>query len=145
MCQYTVFMNGSQEIIHLPLCKLIILTSLTLEQRFFWILFVRTRLVRMITGKFGLSNVLMKIEYTLFQSGHWFMGIKIGPCCLVQDKIFFWTLILRTRHQGLIWTKTKEYLNGVHWFREDRLYLLERWIFVPDFLGFKFSCCGGSY
>ena len=35
------------------------------------------------------------------------------PWCLVQGKIFFWILNLRTRHQGLIWIKTKEYLNDV--------------------------------
>ena len=52
--------------------------------------------------------------YTLFQNGGWFMRIQIGPCCLVQDKIFFWILSLRTRHQGLIWIKTKEYLSGGH-------------------------------
>ena len=52
--------------------------------------------------------------YILFQNGRWFMWIQIGPCCLVQDKIFFWILSLRTRHQGLIWIKTKEYLNGSH-------------------------------
>ena len=52
--------------------------------------------------------------YTLFQNGRWFMRIQIGPCCLVQDKIFFWILSVRMRHQGLIWIKTKEYLNGVH-------------------------------
>ena len=53
-------------------------------------------------------------QYTLFQNGRWFMRIQIGPCCLVQDKIFFWILSLRTRHQGLIWIKTKEILNGGH-------------------------------
>ena len=42
------------------------------------------------------------------------MRIQIGPCCLAQDKIFFWILSLRTRHPGLIWIKTKEYLNGGH-------------------------------
>ena len=55
-----------------------------------------------------------KSPYTLFQNGRWFMRIQIGPYCLVQDKIFFWILSLRTRHQGLIWIKTKEYLNGGH-------------------------------
>ena len=54
------------------------------------------------------------ISYILFQNGRWFMRIQIGPCCLVQDKIFFWILSVRTRHQGLIWIKTKEYLNGGH-------------------------------
>ena len=43
-----------------------------------------------------------------------FVFIQIRPWCLVQDKIFFWILSLRTRHQGLIWIKTKEYLNGGH-------------------------------
>ena len=52
--------------------------------------------------------------YTLFQNGRWFMRIQIGPCCHVQDKIFFWILSLRKRHQGLIWIKTKEYLNAGH-------------------------------
>ena len=42
------------------------------------------------------------------------MRMQIGPCCLVQDKIFFWILSLRRRHQGLIWIKTKQYLNGGH-------------------------------
>lgn len=45
-CQ-TVFIKGSQEII--LLCFLIILTSLTLMQKFFGILFVLMRLIRMIT------------------------------------------------------------------------------------------------
>ena len=42
-----------------------------------------------------------KASYTLFQNGRWFIRIQsIGPCCLVQDKIFFWLLSLKTRQEG---------------------------------------------
>ena len=45
-----------------------------------------------------------------------FVFIEIRPWCLVQGKIFFWIFSSRTRHQGLIWIKTKEYLNdGPFW------------------------------
>ena len=43
-----------------------------------------------------------------------FVFIQIRPWCLVQGKIFFWIFSSRTRHQGLIWIKTKEYLNDGH-------------------------------
>ena len=43
-----------------------------------------------------------------------FVFIQIRPWCLVQGKISFWIFSSRTRHQGLIWIKTKEYLNDGH-------------------------------
>ena len=65
-------------------------------------------------GHLTSSDAQKIFAYTLFQNGRWFMRIQIGPCCLVQDKIYFWILSVRKRHQGLIWIKTKEYLNGGH-------------------------------
>ena len=47
-----------------------------------------------------------KFVYTFFQ--------KISPCCLTKGKKFFWISSLRTRQQGLICKKTKEYWNGGH-------------------------------
>ena len=43
-----------------------------------------------------------------------FVFIQIRPWCLVQGKIFLWIFSSRTRHQRLIWIKTKEYLNDGH-------------------------------
>ena len=40
-----------------------------------------------------------------------FVFIEIRPWCLVRGKIFFRIFSSRTRHQGLIWIKTKEHLK----------------------------------
>ena len=79
-----------------------------------WDLFRRVKYVAWLHALVREPNFAYAIQYTLFQNGRWFMRIQIGPCCLVRDKIFFWILSLRTRHQGLIWIKTKEYLKGGH-------------------------------
>ena len=50
-------------------------------------LHVLNKEIRKVMVTFEPKNAYCK--YTLFQNGRRFMRIQIGPCCLIQDKIFF--------------------------------------------------------
>ena len=55
-----------------------------------------------------------KWAWVLLDQKDRFSEDKVHKCTIYTGKIFFWISSLRTRQQGLICKKSKEYLNGGH-------------------------------
>ena len=98
------------------------------------------------TENLVLSNELIKVELPLWKI--WKADVsRVSPSSeQIED---LWVLLVFMRVWGsfaiggnmVTWICEK---RGVHWIHEDRVYLVERWIFVLDFCGFLCFCLFNS-